>query len=62
MWVWEESEIFHNLVLVFPKEINLEYRGISNPEEKVFLAQYGNQKYLYELSYSQDEMCFLVIG
>lgn len=48
---------------VFPKEINLERWGTSNPEGQVFLeAQCGNQDYLFELSWSQDQTCFLAIG
>ena len=62
VWTWQERENFHNLVLVFPKEINLEYWGTSNSEGKVFLAQYGNQECLYKLSKSEDQTCFLVFG
>lgn len=60
---WEEREIFHHLSLAFPKEINLEHEGTSNPEGKVLLeAQCGEQEYLFELSWSQHQMCFLVTG
>ena len=34
---WEGRKIFHNLILVFPKENNLEQRGTSNPEGRVLL-------------------------
>lgn len=60
---WEEREIFHHLSLAFPKAINLEHEGTSNPEGKVLLeAQCGEQEYLFELSRSQHQMCFLVTG
>lgn len=56
---WEGKENFHNLSLLFPQEIIT----LSNPEGKVSLeAQSGDQEYLFELSCSQDQMCFLVMG
>lgn len=62
VWAWEGRKIFHNRVLMFPKEINLEHWGTSNPGQVFLEAQCGNQDYLFELSWSQNQMCFLVIG
>lgn len=63
VWAWEGRKIFHNRVLVFPKEINLDHWGASNPDGKECLeGQCGSQDYLFELSWSQNQMYFLVTG
>lgn len=35
-WAWEGREIFRSLILVFPKEINLEPWGTSNQKDQSF--------------------------